>query len=269
LLRLLASGLGLRQSARLLGLSRRCTELKFRKVATHLRHLNLNLRGPLANAVLQFDEFETYEGRRNTRPLTIPVLIERDTRFILWAESAPIRPRGRMTRSRLAAIAREEELHGRREDRSRESIERTFAIGRQVAHGKLVLQTDRKSSYVTLARRAFGPGLVHVRSSGKIRKTKQNPLFPINHTEAVGRDLTGRLRRRSWLVSKKAWCLDLALQIFMAYRNYVRRRFNRDRASPAQMLGFVRRRMSWHELVSWRQDWGPELSIHPLAGKAA
>jgi transposase-like protein len=269
LLRLLASGLGLRQSARLLGLSRRCTELKFRKVATHLRHLNLNLRGALANAVLQFDEFETYEGRRNTRPLTIPVLIERDTRFILWAESAPIRPRGRMTRGRLAAIAREEELHGRREDRSRESIERTLAIGRRTASDRILLQTDRKSSYVTLAKRHFGPGLVHARSSGRLRKNKGNPLFPINHTEAMARDLMGRLRKMSWLVSKKGWCLDLALQVFMAYRNYVRRRFNRDRASPAQMLGFVRRRMGWHELVSWRQDWGPELSIHPLAGKAA
>jgi hypothetical protein len=102
-----------------------------------------------------------------------------------------------------------------------------------------------------------------------LRKNKGNPLFPINHTEAMARDLMGRLRKMSWLVSKKGWCLDLALQVFMAYRNYVRRRFNRDRASPAQMLGFVRRRMGWHELVSWRQDWGPELSIHPLAGKAA
>lgn len=82
----------------------------------------------------------------------------------------------------------------------------------------------------------------------------------------MARDLMGRLRRRSWLVSKEPRYLDLALQVFMAYRNYVRRRFNRDRASPAQMLGFVGRRMTWHELLSWRQDWGTELSIPPLAG---
>jgi transposase-like protein len=143
LLRLLASGLGLRQSARLLGLSRRCTELKFRKIATHLRDFNLNLRGELAEGVtLQFDEFETYEGRRNTRPLTIPTLIERETRFVLWAESAPIRPRGRMTPSRLAAIAREDVLHGTRRDRSRASIERTLSIGRLSTRGRLVLQSD-------------------------------------------------------------------------------------------------------------------------------
>ena len=58
--------------------------------------------------------------------------------------------------------------------------------------------------------------------------------------------------------------LDPQPQLHVAYRNYVRRRFNRDRKSPAQMLGFVDRRMTAWQLVSWRQDWGQN-SIHPLA----
>ena len=43
---LIASGIGLRQASRNLGLSLRCSELKYRKIARHLRRLNLNLRGP-------------------------------------------------------------------------------------------------------------------------------------------------------------------------------------------------------------------------------
>src|SRR5688572_32743203 len=87
LFQLLASGLGLRQSSRNLRLSFRCTELKFRKIARHLRRLNLNLRKCLrGDATFQLDEFETYEERRNTRPLSVPVLIETKTRFIVWAE---------------------------------------------------------------------------------------------------------------------------------------------------------------------------------------
>ena len=43
---LLGSGIGLRQTARIADLSPRATELKFRKIARHLRRLNLNLRGP-------------------------------------------------------------------------------------------------------------------------------------------------------------------------------------------------------------------------------
>jgi hypothetical protein len=80
----------------------------------------------------------------------------------------------------------------------------------------------------------------------------------------MARDLTGRLRRESWLVSKLGWCLDLGLQVFRAYRNFVRPRFNREHESPAQVLGIVKRRMKPTELLSWRQDWSGR-SIHPLS----
>ena len=264
----LASGLGLRQSSRNLRLSLRCTELKFRKIARHLRRLNLNLRAPLqGQASFQLDEFETYEGRRNTRPLSIPVLIETKSRFIIWAESATIRPRGRMTPARRRAMADDESRFGKRRDRSRRSLQRTFRRGSGLAEGLdlVLLQTDKKSAYVDLAAESFrGKRLVHSRTSGRLARTSANPLFPINHTEAMARDLTGRLRRESWLVSKKRRFLDLGLQIFMTYRNYVRRRFNFDRASPAQMLGFAPRRLEETEVLGWRQDWGRR-SIHPLA----
>jgi hypothetical protein len=268
LMMLLASGVGLRQSARNLRLSPRCTELKSRKLARHLRRLNLNLRGPLPRGVrLQLDELETYEGRRNTRPLSVPVLIEAHSRFVIWAESATIPPSGRMTEARKRAIAQDEARYGKRKDRSRRSVWRTLRRGADLA-GRLArvsLHTDEKSSYPSLARRAFGAGrLEHGRTNSRLARTVWNPLFPINQTEAIARDLMGRLRRDSWLVSKKRRYLDLALHVFIAYRNYVRRRFNGESISAAQMLGFAPRRMSAYELLSWRQDWG-QASVHPLA----
>ena len=267
LFQLLASGIGLRQSSRNLRLSLRCTELKFRKIARHLRRLNLNLRTCLnRDASFQLDEFETFEGRRNTRPLSIPVLIETKTRFIVWAESATIRPRGKMTSSRRRAIADDEIRLGKRRDRSRRSLRRTLRRGVDLLKRpcQVLLETDKKSSYVELARESFGPEVVHICTSSKLARSAANPLFPINHTEWMARDLTGRLRRRSWLVSKKRRYLDLGLQIFMAYRNLVRLRFNFDLFSPAQMLGFVPRRLTETEVLGWRQDWGGR-SIHPIA----
>ena len=268
LFQLLASGLGLRQSARLLGLTLRCTELKARKLGRHLRRLNLNLRGPLPpGAILQFDELETYEGKRNTRPLSVPVLIERESRFIVWAESATIRPRGKMTPARLAAIEVEDAVKPRK-DRSKRGIRRTLARGAELVRGaaKVLFQSDEKSVYPSLAARAFGARrLAHETTNSKLARGTWNPLFPINHTEAMARDLMGRLRRESWLVSKRRRYLDIALHVFIAYRNYVRRRFNRDRESPAQRLGFARRRMTVGEVLSWRQEAGPR-SLHPLGG---
>jgi hypothetical protein len=269
LFELLASGVGLRQSARVLGLGVRSTEMKFRKIARHLRRLGLNLRGPLKEgATFQFDEIETYEGRRRTRPLSVPVLIERESRFLVWAEAAPIRPRGKKTPARQRAIREDEARFGRRKDLSRRSVRRTLRRGAELATGlsRIVLETDEKTSYPALARSAFGRKrpLEHRRTNSELARTTWNPLFPINHTEAMLRDLLGRLRRDSWLVSKARRYLDLGLQLHMAWRNYVRKRFNHDEESPAQILGFAERRMRCHELLSWRQDWGRE-SIHPLS----
>jgi transposase-like protein len=265
---MLASGIGLRQSARNLCLSLRCCELKFRKIARHLRRLNLNLRSELPDrASFQLDELETFEGRRNTRPLSVPVLIERDSRFLVWAESATIRPRGKMTHARRRAMLRDQKRLGKRRDLSRRAVRRTLERGADIARRMplVLLETDKKTSYVPLARQTFGSQrLVHYSTSSKLPRDVRNPLFPINHTEAIARDLMGRLRRRSWLASKKRRYLDLGLQLFAAYRNYVRQRFNGEPFSAAQFLGFVPRRMSAGELLSWRQDWG-RASIHPLA----
>ena len=74
----------------------------------------------------------------------------------------------------------------------------------------------------------------------------------------------GRLRRKSWLASKKRRYLDLALQLHAAFRNLVRRRFNPDRESPAQLLGFAPRPLTASEALSWRQEWGSR-SVHPLS----
>lgn len=263
---LLNSGVGFRQSARVLGLSRSSTEAKFCKLAAHTRHLNLRVRGPLAKgASFQFDEFETYEGRRNTRPLTVPTLIERDSRFVLWSESAPIRPRGTMTEARKKAIQQDEKRHGPRKDGSRRAIQRTLSQGAEVARDLpvVLLETDEKKTYPGHAQRAFGEArLDHRTTSSKQARTAGNPLFPINHTEARLRDLMGRLRRESWLVSKKRERLDLHLQLQMTWFNYHRPRFNRERRSPAEQLGFAPRCLSAGEILGWRQDWG-ERSILP------
>lgn len=268
LFELLSAGVGLRESARTLGLTLRATELKARKIARQARRLNLNLQRKLPRgSSLQFDEIETYEGRRNTRPLTLPVLIESNSRAIIWAESAPIRPNGTMTQRRLRAIAADEKRFGRRKDGSILAIRRTLARAVPLVPDQpyLLIDTDKKAVYPSLIAQAFGGiRIFHRRTSSFEDRDTDNPLFPINQTEAVMRDLTGRLRRESWLVSKRRRWLDVALHIFIAKRNLVRPRFNKDQTSPAQMLGWASRRLTVGEVLSWRQCFGRR-SLHPLS----
>ena len=260
LLRLLASGTGLRESSRQLGLSLRCTELKARKIGRHLRQLNLARRGPLPpTARFVFDELETYEGRRNTRPLTLPILVEGGSLFLIWAESETIRPKGRMSESRKKAIADDERRLGPRKDRSARAIRRTLRRGADLlAPGVRVrVDTDEKSTYPNHLKEVLGEdSFEHVQTNSLVPRETWNPLFPVNSEEARARDLMGRLRRESWLTSKARRWLDIALQVHIAYRNYVRRRSLSEEGSPASILGYVPRRLRPTELLSWRQCWG-------------
>lgn len=264
---MLCSGAGLRQAARVLGMRADNLANKFRKIGRHCERLNRNVLAQLPlEAILQLDEFETYETRRSTRPVTLPVLIERVSRYIVAACSAPIRPSGTMTKRRIAAIAADEQRLGRRKSRSRAAVMCILKIGAGCCADlrSVVLETDEKPSYPRLAKRAFGDRLVHLTTPGRIARGTWNPLFAINHTEEVGRDLVGRLRRKSWLVSKKRRFLDNHLAIYVAYRNLVRNRFNHDDKTPAELLGWMRRGLEIGEVLGWRQDFGGR-SAHPLS----
>ncbi|MCP4007633.1 MAG: hypothetical protein GY725_25915, partial [bacterium] len=118
----------------------------------------------------------------------------------------------------------------------------------------MTLFTDEKSSYPGLASETLGSALVmHSKTNSHLARMTWNPLFPINHEDARLRDTVGRLRRQSWLVTKRRRYLDLALQMQMAHRNLIGKRFNYDKESPAQMLGFVSRRLTLGEALSWSQ----------------
>jgi hypothetical protein len=269
LLELLAHGLGLRQSATILKLSRRCAEMKARKLSQHLEHINRNLLDQFPEGCsFQMDEMESFEKERTVLPLTVPVLIEQESMFVVAARSAPIRPSGKMSEKRRAAITRREGVDGPRRNDSRGCLKRVL---RRVARfckklSTVRIDTDEKTTYPALIRWVFGPKHKHRRSSSRLPRDTCNRLFPINHMNAMTRYLTGRLRRRSWLASKQRRFLDLQLNVFQAYKNFVRPRFNGEHETPGMVLRMVHQRFAPTDLVSWRQDWG-WYSPHPLHGQ--
>ena len=255
----LVSGTGIRQSARVFGMARRCLHRKFQKIGHHLRGVNAQLRTDFpAGSSFQMDELGTFEHDRHCGPLTLPIAIEAKSYFIVATASAPIRPSGRKSPTQKAKIARYEARYGRRRDGSRAAVRQVLeAIAVHTArHSQVRLRTDEKPMYVPLAKSVFGAErVVHERFSSKIPRNERNPLFKINLTDAMSRDNNGRLRRRSWLHSKLRVYLDLQMELFLAYRNYVRARTNYEVQSPAECLGFVRR-LTADEALSWSQRFG-------------
>lgn len=254
LLQLFVSGVGIRQAGRVLGVTRTTVTRKFSRIGAHCRWFHDDIaRGISGHLHLQFDELETFEHCRLSKPVTMGTLIEADTRFIIEQGNGAIRPGGRKSSQARRLIAR----HGVRPAESRACVAAIFRrgsarIGKDAA---VVLTTDRKTSYVPIAKEFLGDRLRrHSRHSGKLPRGPNSPLFPINHTNAMWRDNLSRLRRRSWLASKKRSCLDLHAWIFVVYRNYIRPRFNGEAETPAQRLGLVGRALTVQDVLSWRHD---------------
>ncbi|MFT4516176.1 MAG: transposase-like protein [Planctomycetota bacterium] len=263
---LLISGVGLRQAARVLKLAPSTVQKKMRKLSRTcaLLHENLSRSLPSGRTYL-LDEEESYENA-SIRPLTVPILIEQQHWFVVATDVGSIRrlaPAGTARRKRQDF---DERKHGRRLDESRHCVEQVLRALRRRTAGRLELLTDQKSSYATVAREVFGSDVTHATTAGSAPRTKHNPLFPINSTIAMSRDNCGRLRRKSWLVSKRARWLRGQLAVFTVYRNYVRSRSNRHKPheTPAKLLGLVSRQLQVMEVVRWRQDWGLR-SLHPIS----
>jgi hypothetical protein len=246
-------------------LTRRNVELKFRKIARTLGMLHANLLAALPpSSRFQLDEMITFEQNRRTRPLTLPLLIEGGTFFVVAGESAPIRPSGKKTKRTMAAIAEDERRCGQRPHLERECLQRVLGtlVPLVRGHATIQLSTDLKPLYRTLAGEIFGERLRHEQTSGRLPRNVSNPLFPINLTNAMARYLNGRLRRRSWLCSKQHRYLNAQLHYFIAYRNYVRARTNHDPLTPATALGLLDGTLRFEQCLAWRQDWGAR-SLHP------
>jgi len=265
LFELLTSGVGLRQSAYLLGINQASAQLKMRKMSATCRGLHDNLSPELpASKTYVLDEEESYE-QASIRPLTVPLLIEQKSYFVVASAVGTIRRMAPAGTARRRRQERDEELRGRRPDQSRRCVKEVMLDLRRRTTGPIALLTDEKSSYATLAREVFGVDVTHETTAGRAPRTLHNPLFPVNLLIAMSRDNCGRLRRRSWLVSKLARWLRGQLWIFTVFRNYVRPRTRRSpkEHTPAYLLGLLPRQLAAQEALRWRQDWG-DLSIHPM-----
>lgn len=268
----LVSGVGLRQSGRIVDLSAHGVQYKFRKLALAIRRLNRNLlrQLPKAGGTYLLDEMETFEQTTILR-LTMPVLMERTSYAILAVDTAPIRrvpPKGCRRRRWLD---RHEAEHGRRPDRSAQRLKRVFGRFRRMLVGSAAeLITDQKALYARQVRSVVGEHVHHTTVPSTRPRTVYNPLFPINLTDAMLRDNNGRLRRRSWLHTKKEEFLRAQLELFVAYRNWHRRRSNGEPPdrTPGVVLGIAERSFTFAELVAWRQDWR-ERSPHPTSDDAS
>lgn len=250
-----------RQSARTLRVNRKTIEERLRRFAPAIREFHKatlararasgGIRGRFA-----FDELETFENSRRLSPVTVPVMVERRTHYVLHAETAAMAARGRLNRREREKLAIREARHGKRRSGARAAIDRCFEHFAEHHDSRRLIElaTDRKRAYRSATRRYIGHRLAaHVTESSKRTRNRSNPLFAINHTFAMMRDGISRLVRRSWGASKCRGRLLLHIWIWIGWRNYVRPITNlAPLTTPAMALYVMGRKLSDADLLRWR-----------------
>lgn len=258
LFRMFVSKVTMRQAARLLGIDRGTVARRQRSLGEACRrfHAAAMAEGQGLAGRFSMDEMETFETDRLLRPVTIPVLIQLQSLFVVHAESAPLPSRGRLDAARQLRKMEYEKRFGKRRSGSRKAVESTLLQLRSAMREteELHLVTDRKSSYRTLVQQYFRERFgSHVQESSRRKRNRGNPLFAINHTLAMLRDGVSRLVRRNWGVSKLRTRLDPHLWVWIGYRNYVRGIVaDVPETTPAMVAGVTRHPLTSSDLFRWR-----------------
>ncbi len=258
---LLASKVTMRQAAKICGVSRHTVSRRLLLLGNHCREaqrtrlMRAREKGAFGTT-FQLDELETFEGDRRLCPITMPVLIDKHSYFVVHVECGTLPARGGLRPHDRKRRQEREKKYGKRRSQSREVVERSLRTLAAILPGDraVEIQTDQKKTYVRLVRNAFPQRLVaHVRESSKKARNYTNVLFPINHTLAMMRDGVSRLVRRSWGASKRMSRLELHVWLWMAYRNYVRGvTSDESEETSAMSAGVVERRLGVAELLRWR-----------------
>jgi transposase-like protein len=257
--RMLVSKVSLRQAARVLGTRRRTVEHRQLLLGRHARAFQLRelaRRGPgaLPAGVYLLDEMETFERSRRVEPLTVPVLVERESGFVVDVQVGTLPCRGRLSAREERRKRELEARHGKRRSQSSAVVRACLrTLAKHATQPGVVLKTDCKATYPALIRAELGSRVGHERTPSSVKKSVRHPLFKLHVAQAMLRDGLSRMVRRNWSHSKVRRRLRVANWIWVAWKNWIRYSTNEDRKrSPAMVLGLAGGRWAIAEFFRWR-----------------
>jgi transposase-like protein len=258
---LLCSKVSIRRAAEQLSVRRPTVERRLDRYGAHGRQLHVALlerhraRGGSALDAVVLDELETFSNDRTASPVTVPVMVQPTSYFVVHVDVAPLPARGGLSEENEAKKRARQGREGVRRSGSDEAVRRGMQVWKRhvPAAGEPTLISDEKPSYARLFAAVFEGRGRHQRISSKRRRNTANPLFAVNMTNAMLRDGLGRLVRRSWGHSRDEDRLRRHLWLWVLFRNYVRDLSRRCRTTTSALqLGIVDRRFSLAEMLRWQ-----------------
>jgi transposase-like protein len=260
--RLSTEGPGLRQIARILGLSHTTV---MRHVARAGRHCMLFHRRMLSSSSstrsLVIDGFESFEFSQFF-PFHFNLAVDAASWLILHFTDSPLRRKGTMTPAQWIRRMHLEARLGRPDPKAVEQgiFELLLSVLQDSRFPKdsemLILSDDHPAYRRALRRLRRHVGLPHLRQQvtpSTLRRTTTNPLFPVNLTDLLLRHAQANHRRETIAFSKRRQAALERLAVFTVWRNAIKnRRENEPGETAAMAAGLLQRPLEWAEVLAKR-----------------
>lgn len=209
------------------------------RIGRHCLLLHTQLaRGASPQGPVVLDSFESFEYSQFF-PFQHHLLAEVDTGFIQHFTDSPLRRKGRMTSRQKR---RREQLEARLGRPDPKAVEKDVAHVLQAAFSKVPALTIRSDDHHAYPRAlaTLGCPVEHEITSSRARRDAHSPLFEINLVDLLLRHSQANHRRETLAWSKRRQASAERLAIFIVWRNYMKRRWEKsERRTPAMLKGLL------------------------------
>ncbi len=251
-------GPGLRQSARLLGLSHSTVQrLLSRAARLCLLTMRELLDGARIPEALVVDGFESFEHSQYF-PFHVNFAVTSESWLILHFTDSPLRRKGAMTAAQKLRRSEMEASLGRPDPKAVENgilelLRPLASPGRSIR-----LLTDDHRAYPRaiqrLSREVDGLSIRQEITSSTVRRSTANPLFPANLTDLLLRHGQAGHRRETIAFAKRRQGALERVAIFAVWRNFIKsQREKKPGPTAAMRAGLLDRPLGWPELLEWRR----------------
>jgi hypothetical protein len=228
-------GMANRQIARDLNLEPATVDHHLSRLGRHCLLLHLLLmkqaRPPQEIVV---DGFESFEYSQYF-PIHHHLAVEKDTDFLLYFTDSELRRKGRMTERQKKRRTELEHLYGRPDPQAiTKDMAELLAVTLRGQTSATVYSDDHRA--YRRAIRQVDCRIRHRVTPGKAHRDQNNTLWAVNLVDLLLRHASANHKRETLAWSKRRQCSAERLAIFLVWRNYMKGRREKERASPTPAM---------------------------------
>jgi hypothetical protein len=197
------------------------------------------------------DGFESFELSQYY-PFHFHVAVDNDSGLFLGFTDSPLRRKGRMTDHQKRRRVKLESRFGRPDPQAvRKDVHELL---RTVTNGadRMTIRSDDHRSYPK-SMQGISCEINHRVTSSRDRRDNRNPLWEVNLLDLLIRHSSGGHKRETIAWAKRRNASALRLAVFMVWRNWVNRRWQkRCRGTPAMAAGLCDRELTVGDVLRER-----------------